>query len=76
MYDELWYLERNVLGLPWSVEDSQPAEAIPLPTKRNEMTLHPSLGFLLGVLQRVDACTDLQGWAQLDVHCTHKMVFF
>ena len=28
----------------------------------------------LGVLEHADACVDLKGWPQLDVHGTHQVV--
>lgn len=38
---------------------------------REELLLNQCFEILLGFLQRVDACTDFQGWAEFDIHCTH-----
>lgn len=80
-YDESAHLKRNVgtghggpnaLGLPISLMLSAP----PGFTFTERGMDRDRVWLLLGVLQRVDACTDLQGRAQLHVHCAHEMVFF
>lgn len=73
-YDELGHLKRNgfmaAIAVPMHL-----AFPISLTASACRGREAPA-SLLLRVLQRVDACTDLQGWAQLHVHCTHEMVFF